>query len=144
LLSGAAWSDACILNISSRGLLIQTNRSAPQGSFVELRRGDHLIVARVVWRAGTRTGLSASERLPVEEILSLGQLSALGSSARFGEPAERRQTAREAHERSRLASRAMEFASVAMIAACLAGTAFALAGRVLARPIADVEAALRG
>ena len=118
----------------------------PQHLVARAPHPDHVIVARVVWRTGMRTGLSASERLPVEDILSLGQSSALGSSAPFVEPAERRrrQRTREAHERSRLASRAMEFAGVAMIAACLAGTAFALAGRVLARPIADVEAALRG
>jgi hypothetical protein len=139
----SAWSDACILNISSRGLLIHTTRSTPQGSIVELRRGDHVIVARVIWREGTRAGLSAEERLPVEEILSLGQSAAFAVSAPDYQPDERRARPRT-HEESRLASRTMEFASVAVIAMCLAGTVFALAEKALWKPMVHLEAALGG
>jgi hypothetical protein len=144
MLTGAAWSDACILNISSRGLLIQTSRSTPQGSVVELRRDDHVIVARVVWREGMRAGLSAADRLPVEEILSLRQSSTLQPKAVDGQVIDRRKRQRmqDAYEEGRLASRTMEFASVAVIAVCLAGTVFTLAEQALASPIAYIEAAL--
>ena len=40
LRTGAQWTDACILNISSRGLLIRTARPVPEGSFVDVRKGD--------------------------------------------------------------------------------------------------------
>ena len=70
LLTGVQWSDTCILNISSRGLMIHSGRVAPKGSVVELHRGDHVIVARVVWRDGARVGLQSTDRVPVEEIMS--------------------------------------------------------------------------
>src|SRR4029078_12325215 len=77
----SSWCDACILNISSRGLMIHVARGAPSGDTVELRRGDHVIVARVVWRDGSRAGLHSDDRLPVEQILSLSQAPALQLTA---------------------------------------------------------------
>src|SRR3954453_8262022 len=68
--TGAGWSDACILNISSRGMLIHAIRASDRGSIVEVRQGEHVIRARVVWSDGARAGLRADERLPVEQILS--------------------------------------------------------------------------
>jgi len=58
LRDGASWSDACILNISSRGMMIHTGRPIRRGCEVELRRGEHMIVARVMWRDGARAGLA--------------------------------------------------------------------------------------
>src|SRR5215218_5584495 len=72
LRTGAQWSDTCILNISSRGLMIHSGREAPRGSLVELRRGEHVIIARVAWRDGARVGLCSEDRVPIEEIMSVG------------------------------------------------------------------------
>src|SRR4051794_36406877 len=80
LRSVGQWSDTCILNISSRGLMIHSARTGPEGSMVELYRGDRVIVARVVWREGARVGLRSDERLPVDEIMSLIQPARLASS----------------------------------------------------------------
>jgi hypothetical protein len=143
MLTGAVWSDACILNISSRGLLIQSGRSTPQGSVVELRRGDQVIVARVVWRDGIRAGLRAEERLPVESILTLSQSASLRLTASSDRPVERRLD-RRAHEESRHRARAFEFASIIVVSACLGATAFTMVEQALARPMAFVEAALKG
>lgn len=143
MLLGSSWSDACILNISARGLLIQSGRSTPQGSVVELRRGDHVIVARVVWRLGLRAGLRAEGALPVEEILTLGQSPSLQLTASMRRAAERRQRARTEDE-SRHRARAFEFVSVVVIAACFGAMAFSMVERALARPMAFVEAALAG
>src|SRR4051794_14708998 len=74
---GLSWSDACILNISSRGLMIQSGRAAPQGSVIELRRGDHVIPARVMWSEGSRTGLQVDDRLPTDELLALCKVAQL-------------------------------------------------------------------
>src|SRR3954466_7284207 len=87
---GSAWSDACILNISTRGLLIHTSSAMPSSGVVELRRGEHVIVARVAWREGSRAGLCAEERVPVEEIMTLSQATALQLTAAGTPPAERR------------------------------------------------------
>src|SRR4051794_34204558 len=52
--TSAGWSDACILNVSSRGLLVHTRLATPDGATVELCHGEHVIIARVVWRQGPR------------------------------------------------------------------------------------------
>ena len=143
LRAGAQWSDTCILNISSHGLLIHSARAAPEGSTIELRRGDHVIVARVMWREGARVGLQADERLPVEQIMSLGQSKALQLTASSGAAVERRKQPRTEVD-ARLRGRAIEFASVAVIAASLALTIWSMASEALARPMAAVSAALGG
>src|SRR5690348_5809364 len=69
------WSDASILNVSSRGLQIHTTRPLQQGSWVEVRRGDLAISAQVVWRNGARAGLRSDGRIPVEA-LAAGEIGA--------------------------------------------------------------------
>jgi hypothetical protein len=135
---GASWSDACILNISSRGLMIHSGRPIAQGAEVEIHRGDYAIVARVVWRDGGRAGLRAEDRVPVEEIMSLGQSEVLQLAAAG---VDRRKHPRP-EERSRLRGRAIEFAGVAVIAASLAGAGLTMVEAAFARPLAMVSAAL--
>ena len=59
--TSAGWGQACILNVSSRGLLIYASGLAPTDDRVELRQGNHAIVARVVWRKGQRLGLATED-----------------------------------------------------------------------------------
>ena len=135
---GASWSDACILNISSRGLMIHTGRPVSQGTLVEIRRGDHSIVARVMWRDGARAGLRSEERVPVEDIVSLGQSPALQLTASLRDRRQRRRS----HDQSRTEGRVIEFAGVALISACVAGAALRMVEVALARPLALIAAAL--
>jgi hypothetical protein len=144
LRTGVQWSDTCILNISSRGLLIHSARIAPPGSQVELRRGEHVIVARVMWRDGGRVGLQSEERLPVEEIMALNHAKALQLVASEGVLIERRKLPRSSAEAARLRGRAMEFFGVAAIAAVLAAGTWATVEATLARPLVLVESALDG
>lgn len=144
LRTGAQWTDTCILNISSRGLLIHSGRFVPEGSTIELRRGDHVIVARVMWRDGARVGLQCDDRVPVEQIMSLGQSQALQLTASTNNIVERRQQPRPKVIDARLRGRAMEFVSVGVIAASLALTIWSMAEEALARPMAAVSAALGG
>jgi hypothetical protein len=135
---GTSWTDACILNISSRGLMIHTGRPIARGHEVELRRGAHVIVARVVWRDGARAGLQAEQRVPVEEIMTLGKSPSLQLTAVSG---ERRRNPR-IEDRSRLRGRTIEFAGVVIIAVSLAGAGLTMVQQAFARPLAVVEAAL--
>jgi len=144
LRTGAQWTDTCILNISSRGLLIHSGRAAPEGTTIELRRGEHVIVARVMWRDGARVGLQCDDRLPVEQIMSLGQSQSLQLTASNNRTGERRQQPRTNVIDARLRGRAMEFVSVGVIAASLALTIWSMAEQALARPMAAVSAALGG
>lgn len=144
LRSGARWSDACILNISSRGLMVQSGRAGPEGTEVELRRGDHVIVARVVWRDGARAGLATDDRLPVEEIMSVGQSSALQLVAFNGTIVERRRLPRQKTDDARLRGRAFEFVGVGAIAVVLSFGIWGMAQQAFAAPLARIEAALGG
>jgi hypothetical protein len=137
---GASWSDACILNMSSRGLLIHTSRPAPTGTQIEIRRGDHVIVARVVWRDGAKAGLRAEDRVPIEEIVTLGQSAAFQLTAAAAQT-DRRKCPRP-EDGHRLRGKALEFASVVVIGASLAGGALLLVEEAFARPLAMVQAAL--
>jgi len=139
----SSWCDACILNISSRGLMIHVGGGAPNGDTVELRRGHHVIVARVVWRDGSRAGLHSDDRLPVEEILSLSQAPALQLTADVAFVDRRKQPRRE-HEYSRWRARWFEFASVTMVGAGLAATVFSIVESALSKPMDAVRVALGG
>ena len=139
---GSVWSDACILNISSRGLMIRAARPIPQGSLVELRRGSHVIVARVVWRDGAKAGLQSEDKLPLDDILTLGQADAIQVTAGPRPPGVERRRQPRRHDESRLRSRALEFASVTLIAASLVGGALLMVEQAFSRPLAYVQAAL--
>src|SRR3954451_16081693 len=143
--ASSGWSDACILNVSSRGLLINatTAGAAATGSIIELRHDEHVIVGEVVWRKGTRAGLRTDDRLPVEEIMALGTASALQLTAGEWPRADRRKRPRS-HDESRLRSRAIEFAGVAVIAVSLAVTLLWMVEAAFARPLAMVQTALGG
>jgi hypothetical protein len=141
LRSGSGWTDACILNISSHGLLLHSARAGPVGSIVEVWRGDHVIVARVVWQDGARAGLQADDKVPVDQILSLNASAALiltaGQPQQGGRPPwERRRTDRRSQ------GRMIEFVGVVVIACSLAMTAFDLVIETLGKPMALIEQAL--
>ena len=139
--AGLVWSDTCILNISTRGLLIQSGGALSRSDTVELWRGEHVIVARVVWRQGSRVGLKAEDLLPVEDIMTSSQEQALRLTSGRALVVERRKRSRT-HDDSRARARAMEFAGIAMIASILAAGAFAMVEDALGRPLALVVSAL--
>jgi hypothetical protein len=142
--TGATWADACILNLSSRGLLIQTTSGVTKGSMIELRRGDQLIVARVVWQDGAKAGLRCEERLPVERILTVGQSDWLQlTAATATSSGDRRKGPRPtSHEDSRLRGRMIEYGATVAFAVTLASTAFALFEQAISGPFALIQAAL--
>ena len=144
---GAAWRDACILDLSSRGLMIQSSEPPANGSYLELRRGRHVIVARVMWSRDRRCGLRAQDVLPTEAIISEPDRSAgpliVAGGERRASPATRVPRA-TAHERSRWRGRAWEFASFAFVGGVFASLAYGAVASVLETPMVAVETALAG
>jgi hypothetical protein len=138
---GGGWSDACILNVSSRGLMIQSGRPSRLGGVVELCRGAYLLQAKVVWQDGLRTGLQVDEALPIEDILALGQSPGPHPMAADSRLVDRRRTARGA-EASRWRGRAIEFGGTAFIAVALCAATLAMLEEAFARPMSLVERAL--
>jgi len=142
LRTGVQWSDTCILNISSRGMLIHLARPAPKGSVVELCRGAHMILARVVWRDGAKVGLQSLERLPIEDIVALGQSRARCLGSRDEAPRlQRREPGFPSLLDPRLAPW-LQFLGVVGIAVLLALSLLLVARQALARPLELVVATL--
>lgn len=68
--SGTTWRDVSLLNLSSRGALVQSANPPPQGAYIEVRRGSHDIVARVMWTDKHRFGIHSQDAIAVDEIIS--------------------------------------------------------------------------
>ena len=139
--SASGWSDACILNISSRGLLVFSSGSATPGSFVEVRRGGQLVVARVVWRKNQRIGLCSPDPVRVEDIIS-SQTAASAVQATAARPKFDRRCVPRSADRSRSQGRAMEFMGTLLVGSSIVLVAAVYAVDVLARPMLVIRAAL--
>jgi hypothetical protein len=136
------WSDACILNVSSRGLLINAPAvSATKGSTIELWHGDRVIVATVVWRKGSRAGLQTDDRVPVDDILALSSEKTAQLTAAPWPTADRRRKPRK-NDDNRVRGRRLEFVATFLIGASLAGSAALMVEEALARPFDVVRSAL--
>lgn len=139
--TGPGWADACILNISSRGLLVYAKCAAQPGSHVKLWRGGYLVVARVVWRSNERLGVCTPEPIAVDNLISSesnpAAVPALGREAKLDRPRQPR-----SHERSRERSRAIEFVSLALVGAALAAATAVYAYQALSAPLEAVNRAL--
>lgn len=142
LRSASGWSDACILNISSGGLLIFSKAAAVPGSRVEIRRGGTMVIARVAWRENQRIGLASEHVIAIEEIVS-PELANAALPATFGVAVERRNLSLRPVD-SRTLGRRMEFVTAIIIGMGMAGLAAASVQSSLARPLQTVALALRG
>lgn len=138
------WSDARILNLSSRGLMARTPRAPPRGAYVEFCRGAHRIVARVVWARDGEFGAAAQDPIAVEA-MARGRDSAPPQAANLNgdrRRARRAEGAAERGERSRRWSRRMEFLAIGALAAAAAIVAFDTVATTLSKPLALVGAKL--
>jgi hypothetical protein len=142
----ATWNDVCILNISARGMSLQAAAPPPRGTYLEVRRGAHEILARVVWVNHHRFGVRTQESLDVDAVINQPDRSAAPALAiAAGVVPDRRRAPRslaERHECSRMLSRAMEFAVIGIFAASAAVAAFGTVSGALERPLAQVSAAI--
>ena len=80
--------------------MIHSARAGPSGSIVELRRGDLVIVARVVWQDGARVGLQSDDPISVQDILSRPRSDGLTLTAMETIGSERRSRPRGEPDRS--------------------------------------------
>ena len=138
------WSDARILNLSSRGLLVRVSETPPSGSYVEICRGTHRIVARVVWADNDRFGAHSQDAIAVDAIIG-GDDAAPAPAADAG--GDRRRTRRlpslsERQEKSRRRSRQLEFICVTVFGCAAAAYAFDTVRETLSKPLSMVEARL--
>lgn len=142
--AGTKWSDARILNISSRGMMIHSTLVSPSDEQVEIYARQYVIVAQVMWRDGAKVGLKATDRVPVEDMIALGRAGDAPMAVGDALAVDRRAAPRTNAVEARLVGRAIETMGVGVIAIALAFGAWAMAQQALARPFAKVEAALGG
>ena len=143
---GASWSDACILNLSKRGMLVQSPEAPSRGSYLEIRRGSHVIVARVVWANSTRFGISTQDDVPAEELIADRVMPAPAPGPGGASCQERRARPRpgQSHEASRWKSRTMEFMAMALAGSVAAYLLLGTVASSLGRPLGAVTQALGG
>ena len=143
---GATWSDVCLLNLSSRGALVQTAVPPPKGTYLEVRRGSHMIVARVMWAENHRFGVCSQDPINVDDLISDPDGSShTNQTARTQPNVDRRKYKRaseQAHEESRMMARSMEFCIVVGAGVLCAGVAFSLVQAAVAEPMSQISEAL--
>ena len=76
----AGWFDICIRDISAKGLLVQGASPPRRGSYVEIRRGAHVIVAKVAWAKDQQFGLTTQDIVPVDALIHRPDAAAFGRS----------------------------------------------------------------
>jgi hypothetical protein len=142
-----SWSDGCIHNVSSRGLLIASDNPPPQGSYVDIRRGSLVIIARVAWQRDRFFGVRTQDRISVESLISEPRRASAPAGS-----AERRAQARHMAdaavarriERHRQLSSLFQYGSIAGVAAATAVFGAIEVHDFLSRSLDPVRTALGG
>ena len=142
--AGSAWNDTCILNISSRGMLMQAADPPVRGSYLEIRRGALVIVAKVVWASNHRFGVKTQDVLPIDAIVRDVEAPVVGEGVRVGERRQAGRVALSRATRSRHQGRAIEYGFVVTLAVAAAGFAGSEVYALFSAPLAQVSASLSG
>lgn len=115
--AGGLPADACIRDISSRGLLIQTMAPPSRGTTIELNGPFPPIVARVVWTSDGRFGVRTQDLIDIPALLS-GKLDRRQAGERRAAPRatpDRPADALDRASRSHRLGRLMQFTALAVI-----------------------------
>ena len=139
--AGVSWSDVCILNMSLHGLGLQCAFPPRLGTYVEIRRGAHVIVGRVIWSSQHRFGVSTQDVLFIDAILNKPD-AAPAEGARRAPDRRTQPRPGQAHDRSRVRARAFEFAFAAFGGLCVAVALGGMVQAALARPLVAISTAL--
>jgi hypothetical protein len=136
------WSDAHILDISRRGLMARAPKAPPRGTYVELYRGTHRIVARVVWARHDRFGARAQDIIALDAIARGEDAPPAPANVNDRRWTPIRASLADQHERSRRWSRRLEFLAVTALGCAAAFFAFDTVRDTLSKPLNLVEARL--
>ena len=142
--SGATWYDASILNISSRGMMLQAAKPPVHGSHLELRRGALIIVARVMWCESRRFGVKTQDELPIQALVDNAAVQETGDGVRLGDRRRIQRLRLPADQRSRQQGRIIEYGFAMALAVALSIFGAVQVHDILASPFAAVDHALSG
>jgi len=142
MLHAGAWSDVGIRNVSARGMMMWSDRPPAAGSYVEVRRATHIIVARIVWVKGPLFGVRTQDVLNVRDMLDGG---ASAPRQLEGGRNDRRRAPRPPavqEDTSRHLARRLQFAGVVAFAVVAAGLAAVGIATLFRAPLDRVAAAM--
>ncbi|WP_107045459.1 PilZ domain-containing protein [Sphingomonas sp. STIS6.2] len=146
--SEGVWTDACIHNVSSRGLLVSADKTPRVGSYVDIRRGTLVIIGRVIWvkerRFGIRTQDLVSAALLVNEPVLKNRPAAdqILTDRRMPTRTERNRSAAVRAERSRRFASGFQFVCLATASLGVAALAAVEIYHALVAPFGKVAGAL--
>ena len=145
---GATWSDANILNLSSRGLLLHAARPPSRGTYIEVRRGGYVIIGRVIWAEENRFGVRAQDGLEIDSLISSGFPLRQPANDPSGGTQERRTRPRSEslewrYVRNRDNGRAFQAIFVTVLGIALSALLYDVATATFARPLSLVSLQLR-
>ena len=137
--AGSAWCDLHVLDLSTRGIGAQAANPPSVGSYLEVRRGPNIIVARVVWARQQRFGARCQDDLAIDSFLA--EQAAAESPLLIERRAAPRPNCQQ-FESSRQSARMMEFVGLVAAGAGAAAIGFAAVHEALAKPLAAVMSAI--
>lgn len=143
------WIDATVRNVSQRGMMLDSLQPLRRSQFVEVARGRHRLVGRVVWSEATTCGLQARDCVDIHGLLAQPGSGSSGSTddrrthARSSAPVRGAKVAERA-EASRLLGRGFEKAFMALALASVSILAVSSALEAGSAPIAKIDLALAG
>ena len=141
---GDAWSDANILNLSSRGLLLCAANPPPRGAYVEVRRGAYVIIGRVIWANADRFGVRAQDALAIDSLIGNASRKGQVANESAGAIVERRARPRPdalewRYVQSGNKGRALQFVVISGLGAILAACAYETVRETLSQPLSIVS-----
>lgn len=147
--SDYGWGDAQICNVSSRGMMVLCEAPPRRSSYVEIRRGTHVVVGRIVWAADDSFGLQSQDKINLADLANPGKRppSTTGDrrhAARAGDKISGRvPSLAEREAASARFARAANFIAIAVIGVGFAVIIADTAAESLANPIELAETAIR-
>jgi hypothetical protein len=139
LRAGGLPIDACIRDISSKGLMVQTRVPPPRGTYVEIIAGNQTIVGRVVWGDDMRFGIISRDKLAIDMIV--GELRRPAASQGAGPqptPMLRPAVVARPPVFRRSHASALEFAVLILFALAMIATFATASYQALSRPFESI------
>ncbi|HJO65737.1 hypothetical protein [Sphingomonas sanguinis] len=143
------WGDACIHNISSRGMMLACDDPLEPGEYVDIRRGRQVVIGRVIWRRDRFSGIRTQDVISADVLVNEPRLE--GRPAQREADGDRRDPrqrlvseidAARRMERSRSISSALQFGAIGLFGLAAAATIAVQVGHMLTDPTQRINQAL--
>jgi hypothetical protein len=140
LRDGSVERDACVLDLSHRGLMATATPAPRRGAYIQLIVGRHALDGQVQWSEGRRFGVRLRQRIDVLAVLGneAGPTLLKAAQQARGRPSFEARAAYARH-----VAQGFTYGIFIAVAAAGAGLAGQLVHDGLSAPFAKVEAALK-